>query len=177
MHSSHSHKDSADHQLIWIPFSVTPKALVPYHMHRNYILYLFFPVSTVSSSFVLFTWSQHVEFSLIHFLPYGICYRSIEHYWFAVLLWYNLDSWSSLSFCVSWLSPLCTRVSFRVLWPGLCWGLSLPEWCRLWSYQRPVRLPNRLHWDELWAELSRPCTFQLWADECVCFINTLAPKC
>lgn len=84
---------------------------------------------------------------------------------FLVPLRYDLDFLRCLP--LSLFSPpippqrfihLCPRLSFRVLRQGLLWSLSLPKRRRLWPHHWPVCLPNRLHWDELWAELSRPNT-------------------
>lgn len=105
----------------------------------------------------------NVSFPFIDIVPYWVCCRDIEWYWFpcSPAIWPWLFSCLSLAL----FSPpqpfihLCPRLSFRVLRQGLLWSLSLPKWCRLWPHHWPVCLPNRLHWDELWAELRRPSTF------------------
>lgn len=114
----------------------------------------------------IFCWSRTCFISIHSHVPYCVCRIDIDWCWFSCPLRYDLDSLHCLPplFVSLPLPPqhfiyLCLRLSFRFLWQGLLWSLSLPKWRRLWPHHWPVCLSNRLHWDELWAELSRPSTY------------------
>lgn len=114
----------------------------------------------------IFRWCRKCFISIHSHCP---LLSMLRRHWTVLILLFSCDMTLTLyvvfpSLCPPTLPPqyfihLCPRLSFRVLRQGLLRSLSLPKRCRLRPHHRSVCLPNGLHWDELWAELSRTSTF------------------